>query len=229
MAVINGNVPPINPMEPKKCHLYIYNNLFFSFALDGRDVFKDVGGDSAAYRSVNNDLLGVRAFNTVDVDKLYTVATAIVDYRGYRVVAQSIIPGLFTGLLQNESATIVSYGSIDNKEIKSDKSFHELMKTAADRLHLKEHLVSDEKGEKHLISGPVDAKGIKGSDGRRYILDLVRTTPRDANYPNNNHQTFLLRHELIQQFIASLVVRLLLLDCFVLVFFHWELREGVTW
>lgn len=33
-AVVQGFVQPINPMEPRKSHVYVYNNIFFSFAAD---------------------------------------------------------------------------------------------------------------------------------------------------------------------------------------------------
>eukprot|EP00592_Proboscia_alata_P007775 CAMPEP_0194358266 /NCGR_PEP_ID=MMETSP0174-20130528/5533_1 /TAXON_ID=216777 /ORGANISM="Proboscia alata, Strain PI-D3" /LENGTH=1732 /DNA_ID=CAMNT_0039128529 /DNA_START=27 /DNA_END=5225 /DNA_ORIENTATION=- len=33
-----------------------------------------------------------------------------------------------------------------------------------------------------LMCGPIEAKGIKGSDQRKYLLDLTRFTPRDANW-----------------------------------------------
>ena len=32
------------------------------------------------------------------------------------------------------------------------------------------------------VVGPVEGKGIIGSDGRYYVLDIIRTTPRDLNY-----------------------------------------------
>ena len=32
------------------------------------------------------------------------------------------------------------------------------------------------------LCGPVDCKGIYGSDGRYYMLDLVRITPKDCNF-----------------------------------------------
>ena len=40
-----------------------------------------------------NDLQGVKVYNAVDLEGLYTLGTVVVDYRGYRVTAQSIIPG----------------------------------------------------------------------------------------------------------------------------------------
>jgi len=39
-------------------------------------------------------LQGVKAYTGADVEGLYTLGTVVVDYRGYRVTAQSIIPGL---------------------------------------------------------------------------------------------------------------------------------------
>lgn len=33
-AVVQGFVTPINPTEPRKSHVYVYNNIFFSYAAD---------------------------------------------------------------------------------------------------------------------------------------------------------------------------------------------------
>ena len=41
----------------------------------------------------SSDLQGVKAYSQIDTEGLYTLGTVIVDYRGYRVTAQSIIPG----------------------------------------------------------------------------------------------------------------------------------------
>lgn len=48
------------------------------------------------YHFQSNDLQGVKAYFNLDPDGLYTLGTVVVDYRGYRVTAQSIIPGEFT-------------------------------------------------------------------------------------------------------------------------------------
>jgi protein TIF31 len=86
-------IPPLNPLDPERSQMYIYNNIFFSHAMDVRDFCKDIGGDRAAYIASNNDLKGVIAYNNVDIDELHTLLTAIIDYRGHRLIAQSIIPG----------------------------------------------------------------------------------------------------------------------------------------
>jgi len=40
----------------------------------------------------------------------------------------------------------------------------------------------DEKEKSVRVCGPVEMKGILGSDGRKYVLDCTRLTPRDANW-----------------------------------------------
>ena len=56
---------------------------------------QDLGGDAAAFVAPKNDLQGVKVYNAVDLEGLYTLGTVVVDYRGYRVTAQSIIPGKY--------------------------------------------------------------------------------------------------------------------------------------
>ena len=67
--------------------------MFFSLGFDVKDHYKDFGGDAAAHAAPTNDLQGVRAINTLDLDGLHTLGTVVVDYRGMRVTAQSIVPG----------------------------------------------------------------------------------------------------------------------------------------
>lgn len=69
------------------------------------------------------------AFERLEPKDLYTLGTVLVDYRGYRVVCQTIIPGL----LQREHDSAVVYGSIDTgKNIKSEERFAELVSPMAD-------------------------------------------------------------------------------------------------
>lgn len=109
MAVIDGNVMAINPGEETRMQMFIWNNIFFSLGFDVRDHYRELGGDAAAHAAPTNDLNGVRAYGAVDVEGLYTLGTVVVDYRGYRVTAQSIIPGI----LEREQEQSVIYGSID--------------------------------------------------------------------------------------------------------------------
>jgi protein TIF31 len=51
------------------------------------------------------------------------------------------------------------------------------------------------------MAGGIEVKGILGSDKRMYLLDLLRLSPRDLNYPDNDlHQCCVLRPELAQSY-----------------------------
>eukprot|EP01103_Thecamoeba_quadrilineata_P012870 TRINITY_DN3429_c0_g1_i1.p1 TRINITY_DN3429_c0_g1~~TRINITY_DN3429_c0_g1_i1.p1 ORF type:complete len:1198 (+),score=311.34 TRINITY_DN3429_c0_g1_i1:9-3602(+) len=193
IAVVNKTVPPLNPLDPERIHMFIYNNIFFTFNLDGRDA-TETGGERFAYTGANNDLKGVTAVNHADVMGLCTLLTSIITYRGHRVIAQSLVPGI----LQRDPSNIL-YGSIDKgKTIFSDPEFHKLVANVADKLHVSESLLSDEQGNKVPLFVPKDCKGITGTDGRRYLLDFIRTTPRDSNYKD---ESAILRPELLAHYL----------------------------
>ncbi|KAK9157001.1 hypothetical protein Scep_003575 [Stephania cephalantha] len=263
IGVISRCIPPINPADPECFHMYVHNNIFFSFAVDGdlgqlprnlasnlevkvgsslnelsemasSNSFHETATDSnvgkfgssnsdeahsvgdatpevpadlqltdneqATYASANNDLKGTKAYQEADVPGLYNLAMAIIDYRGHRVVAQSIIPGI----LQGDKSDSLLYGSVDNgKKICWSELFHSKVLEAAKRLHLKEHAVIDGSGNVVKLAAPVECKGIVGSDDRHYLLDLMRVTPRDANYTGPGSRFCVLRPELITAFFLA--------------------------
>nr|BAJ94710.1 predicted protein [Hordeum vulgare subsp. vulgare] len=251
VGVINRCIPPINPTDPECFHMYVHNNIFFSFAVDSdyEQISKDqkpdcqngssrstpvpspdlgakaVSGvapgskteepnsvlegpteaqiadsEQATYASANNDLKGTKSYQEADISGLYNLAMAIIDYRGHRVVAQSIIPGI----LQGDKSDSLLYGSVDNgKKISWNESFHAKVVEAAKRLHVKEHVVLDGSGNPVKLAATVECKGIVGSDDRHYILDLMRVTPRDANYIGLQHRFCVLRPELVASFVEA--------------------------
>ncbi|KAF5752678.1 hypothetical protein HS088_TW01G00594 [Tripterygium wilfordii] len=260
IGVISRCIPPINPTDPECFHMYVQNNIFFSFAVDGdleqlpkrhasdinsktesccssfkssekgsKNLFqgnneipngekcdKSTGvecveevspqssaetpvmeSEQATYASANNDLKGTKAFQEADVAGIYNLAMAIIDYRGHRVVAQSVLPGI----LQGDKSDSLLYGSVDNgKKICWNEDFHSKVLEAAKSLHLKEHTVLDGSGSVHKLAAPVESKGIVGSDDRHYLLDLMRVTPRDANYTGPGFRCCILRPELVTAF-----------------------------
>ena len=179
VAVIDGNVIAINPGEETKMQMFIWNNIFFSLGFDVRDHYKELGGDAAAFAAPTNDLQGVKAYSAIDIEGLYTLGTAVIDYKGYRVTAQSIIPGI----LEREQEQSVVYGSVDfGKTVVTHSKYLELLNKAAQVLKILPHKVVNENGEEIEICSSVECKGIIGNDGRHYILDLLRTFPPDPNY-----------------------------------------------
>ncbi len=112
--MVDGNVMPINPSEEPRQQMFIWNNIFFSLGFDVRDQYRDLGGEAAAPVL---DLNGVRAYWAVDQEGLYLIGTVVIDYRGYRVTAQTIVPGI----LESDQEQSVIYGSIDfGKTVVSD-------------------------------------------------------------------------------------------------------------
>lgn len=179
MAVVDGNVMAINPGEETKMQMFIWNSIFFSLGFDVRDHYRELGGDAAAFAAPINDLQGVKAYSSVDVEGLYTLGTVVIDYHGYRVTAQSIIPGI----LEREQEQSVVYGSVDfGHTVMSHPKYLELLAKAAPVLRIASHKVINEKDEEVEICSSVECKGIIGNDGRHYILDLLRTFPPDVNY-----------------------------------------------
>ncbi|XP_037533397.1 clustered mitochondria protein homolog isoform X1 [Nematolebias whitei] len=216
MAVIDGNVMAINPGEETRMQMFIWNNIFFSLGFDVRDHYHELGGDAAAHAAPTNDLNGVRAYGAVDVEGLYTLGTVVVDYRGYRVTAQSIIPGI----LEREQEQSVIYGSIDfGKTVVSHSKYLELLDKTSRPLKVQRHKVLNEKEEAVELCSSVECKGIIGNDGRHYILDLLRTFPPDLNFlpvcgeelsadsqcqgfpRQHRHRLACLRQELIEAFV----------------------------
>ena len=232
IAIVGGHITPLNGAEDPRAHVWVFNGIFYSLALDAatkgkerraRAVARAAGGphaslspgpldDVASLASPNHDLQGVRALQAADIEGLHTLATAVVSYAGHRLVAQSIIPGI----LQADTASHLVYGSSDNgASIASEPRMHALMQRAAAKLRIAERVVTplgrsalpldgetaighpnvsssdrfagDAKSAARFdvatpLCGPIECKGIRGSDGRLYCLDLVRMTPRDPVY-----------------------------------------------
>lgn len=218
IAVIDGNVMAINPGEDAKMQMFIWNNIFFSLGFDVRDHYKALGGDAAAFVAPRNDLQGVKVYNAVDLEGLYTLGTVVVDYRGYRVTAQSIIPGI----LEREQEQSVVYGSIDfGKTVVTHSKYMDLLQKAGSQLKILPHTVINDKEEEIGLCSSVECKGIIGNDGRHYILDLLRTFPPDVNFLQlddielskeahalgfpivHKHKLCCLRQELIDAFVES--------------------------
>lgn len=60
-----GFVTPINPNEPPKSHVYVFNNIFFSHAVDSQNSFKVVEGDRAAFKGALHELRNLMNVNKV--------------------------------------------------------------------------------------------------------------------------------------------------------------------
>ncbi|KAL2074576.1 hypothetical protein VTL71DRAFT_8354 [Oculimacula yallundae] len=181
ILVARGEVAPLNPTEGRDAQIFVYNNVFFSFGADGVGTFASEGGDEAARVATGKDVMGVRMVNQLDIDGLFTPGTVVIDYMGKRLVGQSIVPGIFKQREPGENQ--IDYGAVDGKEVvASDERFVPVFEKLSKALKVKQHPVWDKAGKKHVLEGSVETKGLLGTDGRKYVLDLYRITPLDISW-----------------------------------------------
>lgn len=212
VMAVRGEIAPLNPMEHKKAQIFVYNNIFFSVGADGVGNFTSEGGDEAARIATGKDVSGVRLVNQLDIDGLFAPATVVVDYLGRRIVGQSIVPGIFKQREPGENQ--IDYGAVDGKDVvAADERFAAVFSMLSKALNIKKHPVWDKNGKRFELESSVETKGLMGTDGRKYVLDLYRITPFDiiwleesdlgiseddsTNYP---HRMTVLRPELVESF-----------------------------
>jgi protein TIF31 len=181
VLVARGEVAPLNPTEGPDAQIFVYNNVFFSFGADGVGTFASEGGDEAARVATGKDVMGVRIVNQMDIDGLFTPGTVVVDYLGKRIVGQSIVPGIFKQRDPGENQ--IDYGAVDGKEnVAADEKFVAVFEKLSKQLKVKKHPVWDKESKRFDLEGSVETKGLLGTDGRKYVLDLYRITPLDISW-----------------------------------------------
>ncbi|KAI1144552.1 clustered mitochondria-domain-containing protein [Hypoxylon sp. FL0543] len=188
ILVARGEVTPLNPTEGRDAQIFVYNNVFFSFGADGVGTFTSEGGDDAARVATGKDVNGVRIVNQLDIDGLYSPATVVVDYLGKRIVGQTVVPGIFKQREPGENS--IEYGAVEGKEIvAADERFAPTFAKLSKALKVKKHPVWDKDGKRFDLEASVETKGLMGTDGRKYVLDLYRITPLDVLWLEENKVT----------------------------------------
>ncbi|KAK8170135.1 clustered mitochondria-domain-containing protein [Phyllosticta citrichinensis] len=215
VLVARGEVAPLNPTESKDAQIFVWNNIFFSFGADGVGTFATDGGDEAARVATGKDVQGVKAVNQLDINGLFTPGTVVIDYLGKRIVGQSIVPGIFKQREPGEHQ--IDYGGVEGKDVVAEnEAFAPLFAEMSKALRVKKHAVWDKENKRHELEGSVETKGLLGTDGRKYALDLYRISPLDIawleqywqeptetekekakNYP---HRMAVLRPELVESY-----------------------------
>lgn len=176
--VARGEVQPLNPTEERSAQIFVYNNVFYSFGEDGAGTFTTDGGDEAARIAVGKDVQGVKNVNQMDINGLCTPGTVIVDYLGKRVVGQSIVPGIFKQREPEEHQ--IDYGGVEGQDVvTTHEAFEAPFAELSKNMRVKKHAVWDKEGKRHDLEASVQTKGLLGTDGRKYVLDLYRVTPLD--------------------------------------------------
>lgn len=218
VLIARGEIAPLNPTEGRDAQIYVYNNIFFSHGADGVGTFAAEGGDEAAYVATGKDVLGVKYVNSLDISGLSTPGTVIVDYLGRRIVAQSIVPGIFRQ--REDGQNQIDYGGVEGRDVVAEnEDFVPIFEKMSKAMRVKKHTVWDKEGKQHDLVTSVETKGLVGTDGRKYVLDLYRITPLDVAFIEENwkgvegketengypHRMTVLRPELVDSFWRSKV------------------------
>lgn len=205
VLVARGEIAPLNPTEARDAQIFVYNNIFYSFGADGVGTFTSEGGDEAARVAVGKDVLGIKAVNQLDIQGLFTPGTVVVDYLGKRIVGQSIVPGIFKQREPGEHQ--IDYGGVEGKEVvATHEDFVPVFEKLSKALRVKSHPVWDKDGKRHDLESSVETKGLLGTDGRKYVLDLYRIAPLDAEWQEEEgsdaypHRMSVLRLELVESY-----------------------------
>ncbi|WWC86535.1 uncharacterized protein L201_001412 [Kwoniella dendrophila CBS 6074] len=118
---------------------------------------------------------------------------------------------------QGETENPMMIYGIDSEKQTSihwDKSTHKLLEQIGQSQRLASHKVKNGKGEEFEFYASAEVKGLKGTDGRKYLLDAQRLSPVDiewldkdyeksSDHPQYPHRLALLRPELLETFWES--------------------------
>ena len=152
----------------------------------------------------NLDLRHINYLNTnkhiLDLKDFYFSLNCIVQYKGLRVHAQVITPGVIFN-----SEHLVEYGEAEEGIIKFNQDFHDSYKIFCEKLNIRELKVIDKNEKEYIIFGNPEIKGVRGIDKRKYLFDLNHLFPRDYNYMGVDDTGCLLRPELIREYQMKII------------------------
>jgi tetratricopeptide (TPR) repeat protein len=167
--------------------------LLFKFAVDSHGLY---GGDNiAAGKVAGHELKGLLSYFGCGLPDVYFPLMMLLDYRGFRLIAMSVLP--------IGSKTLI-YGSNDGGVTvhADDATFNKRMRYAGRKLNLKKHRCGAKlKGSKNLWAA-ADIEGHLGSDGNYYLLDFSRTFPpvKPDAHVHNGHLYQLFRREFVMEY-----------------------------
>ena len=87
-AIIEGKLTSLNPNEPVRQHVYVYNHIFFSYAVDTPLAYKDLttAEQFPSFTQANHDIKGLQQIKECEVPEMHHLATCLVDLKGHRMI-----------------------------------------------------------------------------------------------------------------------------------------------
>lgn len=151
------------------------------------------GSDEMMIKAASHEFKGLLCFIDGGVSEVHHPLMALIDYRGYRLVALTLLP--------INKGTMV-YGSADGGKtiLKKDEKVNNLIETICTNLNLKAHMAGI--GVPKLIYSPADIEVHIGTDNRYYAIDFSRIMPpeyRRKRSPGHN-LVYRLRPEFVRKY-----------------------------
>jgi Clustered mitochondria/Hom_end-associated Hint/Translation initiation factor eIF3 subunit 135/Leucine Rich repeat len=170
---------------------FIWHNIIYKFASDWLHIYRS---DEFAQKAAGHELKSLMRYYRV-CEGLRVPLIALIDYRGYRLVAESVLP--------LTSSTIL-YGSNDGGRtvLREDPKLNAMMAAAAARLNLAEHKCGRRgSGRRVKLHAPLDIEAHRGLDGHYYAIDFARVFPPTAEEDVRNTFLYkLLRPEFVKAY-----------------------------
>ena len=134
----------------------------------------------AASKAMGHEMKSVNQYYRCTMVDIHVALQALIDYKGFRMLAQAYLPiegkkTLIIGSADGMVSVSNSLGALSAAQAELVRSGENSLKYAAKELNIAEHMV----GEVKMYSA-CDVEGHIGSDGRFYIVDLARTFPPEA-------------------------------------------------
>lgn len=180
----------VNPFN--ESYNYLCNDLFIT-RLDGLGkIYSEKGGVETADKIAQNEIKIFAELSGIDPSFRIT-RTIIVDISGERWIVQCLIPGII-----NYNTKLVYGFKPDENKFVIDENFKEFFDRCSKEFNIGDSLI---KGCNCQVKSSSEVSGVIGSDGNKYIVDMHRTTPRDANYLDPvKYHGYIIRREAVNSF-----------------------------
>lgn len=187
LAVSQKTIRPIDESQTK----YVKRGILFKFRFYNGS---RKGCNELISKSLSHEFKGLLTFrNAIGMNDIHYPLMALIDYRGHRIVATSLLP------ITNNT---LKYGSIDGINfVKKDDKAIALIEEVCNSLNLKEHKVGGENGVYLMSHGNIEVH--KGFDGKYYAFQFADAMPPEYlgnDFSELEHSAFRLRPEFVRKY-----------------------------
>eukprot|EP01122_Echinamoeba_exundans_P005431 TRINITY_DN15587_c0_g2_i1.p1 TRINITY_DN15587_c0_g2~~TRINITY_DN15587_c0_g2_i1.p1 ORF type:complete len:1160 (+),score=219.51 TRINITY_DN15587_c0_g2_i1:46-3525(+) len=194
MSVDDKTIKPVALGGAGSGAKYMQRGIFFKFPqVDDYGIYN--GDDDWASKAGGHELKGLMGFKSAGIKELHLPLMALIDYRGYRLIAVSSVP---------ISRDTLVYGSRDGGQrvVNKDPKAAHLMERFGEFMGLKSHLAGTK--DEGSVVGPADIEVHRGFDNRYYVVDFARVFPPEQPRQPGEHLINQFRPEFVRKYDKAL-------------------------